>query len=305
MRWLVLVAICGCGDDQMQAPIDAAPSVDAAPPQMDAACLSGGLYAFTLDAGAFPPSPDHPSVVVYVPSRFNPTPPLEVVVFIHGFDNCALNIVRDAGVACSDGGVREAYALAAQLEASNRNALLLCPEVAFDQSSSNPGALANPGAFAALLDDTLANLPLGTRNVGRLIVASHSGGYAAAAAIASVGGVQVDELYLFDSLYAETAQFDAWVMSDLGGLATLSRRFADVYTSGGGTLTNSQDMATRAAGWVPAGEIVDDRTTATWPDETYRHGLLFKLSALSHDGVPRYYFERLLSTSSLSARTCP
>src|SRR5262249_22936127 len=101
------------------------------------------------------------------------------------------------------------------------------------------------------------------------------------------------------------AQFDAWVMSDLGDLATLSRRFADVYTQGGGTLANSQAMADRAAGWVPSDEIVDDRSTATWPDATYRHGLLFKLSALSHDGVPRYYFERLLSTSSLSPRTCP
>src|SRR5262249_29584941 len=159
---------------------------------------------------------------VYVPNGFNPTPPLEVVVFIHGFDNCIENIVRDAGTSCTDAGTREAYALAAQLEASGRNALLVCPEVALDQASSNPGHLADPGAFAALLDDTLANLPLGTRNVGKLIVASHSGGYAAAAAIATVGGVRVDELYLFDSLYGQTAQFDAWVMSDLGGLATLS-----------------------------------------------------------------------------------
>jgi hypothetical protein len=70
----------------------------------------------------------------------------------------------------------------------------------------------------------------------------------------------------------------------------------------GGTLANSQAMADRAATWVPASELVDDRTSSTWPDSTYAHGLLFKFSMLSHDGVPRYYFGKLVSTSSLPAR---
>ena len=65
-----------------------------------------------------------------------------------------------------------------------------------------------------------------------------------------------------------------------------------------------QAMADRAAGWVGAdsGALVDDRTTSTWPPETYAHGLLFKSSALSHDGVPRYYFQQLLQTSGLRGR---
>jgi hypothetical protein len=50
--------------------------------------------------------------------------------------------------------------------------------------------------------------------------------------------------------------------------------------------------------------LVDDRTTATWPDDTYRHGLLFKESALTHDGVPRYCFEHMLATSTLAMRRC-
>ena len=38
----------------------------------------------------------------------------------------------------------------------------------------------------------------------------------------------------------------------------------------------------RAADWVASDPsvLVDDRTTDTWPDETYHHGLLFKRSAL-------------------------
>jgi hypothetical protein len=84
----------------------------------------------------------------------------------------------------------------------------------------------------------------------------------------------------------------------------VSGRFADVYTTSGGTLANSQAMADRAASWVTpdGGALVDDRTTATWPDATYAHPLLFKHSALSHDGVPAYYFGKLVGTSSLPAR---
>jgi len=80
------------------------------------------------------------------------------------------------------------------------------------------------------------------------------------------------------------------------------RRFTDVYTSTGGTDTNSIAMADRAAGWVSADPsvLLDDRTTATLTDADYHHGLIFKHSALSHNDVPRYYVERLLATSPLA-----
>ena len=53
--------------------------------------------------------------------------------------------------------------------------------------------------------------------------------------------------------------------------------------------------------WVgtDGGTLVDDRTSSTWTPDIYAHGLLFKFSALAHDGVPRYYFGQLLQTSSL------
>ena len=266
----------------------------------------------TLDAGAFAPTAAHPSALVYVPSRFDPTPPLSLIVYLHGFDNCVDNIVRDAGAACTPGGpVRSAYALAAQLESSGKNALLLAPELDFDQATGDPGNLGSAGGLKALVAETLADLAplLGTVTVadlGTLVLVSHSGGYQAAAAIATRGGLPVSELYLLDSLYGNSADFDAWVKSDLPGLAgaTPRHRFADVYTSGGGTLANSQAMADRARGWAlpDGGVLVDDRTTATWPEETYHHGLLFKLSGLSHDGVPRYYFGQLVQSSQLQAR---
>jgi len=241
--------------------------------------------------------------------------PTELVVYVHGFNNCVENIVGETSMACTPGGPkRNAFSLAAQLEQSGRNALLICPEVAFDQASGAAGKLATQGGLKAMLAETLAELPppIGPIDLAehdQLIIATHSGGYVAAAAMATIGDVRVDELWLFDSLYGRTSSFDSWVMGDIPSFATSmpARRFANVYTSGGGTYANSQAMADRAAGWVTGDPsvLLDDRTTATLTDAEYQHGLIFKLSGLSHDDVPRKYFSRLLATSSLPARTCP
>ena len=307
---LATLGSAGCGDDA------AITSPDAATVMPDAqTCLPRATYPLTIDAGAFPPSPDHPSVVVVSPEGFDPTAPTELVVYIHGFDNCVTNIVGDTPQACTPGGaLRNAYSLAAQLEQSGRNALLVCPEVAFDQATGNPGQLGTANGMRAMLAETLAALPaplgpLDVAKVGTVIIASHSGGYVAAAAMATIGGIPVSELWLFDSLYGETTSFDGWVMQDLAGLATTtpSRRFSDVYTSGGGTLSNSQAMAARAAGWVASDPsiLIDDRSMMPLPDASYHHGLIFKFTGLAHDDVPRMYFAPMLATSSLSARTCP
>lgn len=297
-----LTAACG---DQGGLDPDAG-ATDAAPPP----CTGRATHALTIDAGAFPPSPDHPSVVVYVPEGFDATAPIDLVVFVHGFNNCVTNIVGDANQACTPGGpLRNAYQLGSQLEQAGVNALLVAPEVAYDQATGDPGALGTAGGFRALLEETLLAVPpplgpIGFASVGRVIVAAHSGGYRATAAMITIGDVRVDEVWLFDALYGSTVSFDQWVMLDLASFAAPTRRFANVYTTGGGTLANSQAMADRVAMWVDPSVLVDDRTTGTWPDATYHHGLLFKLSALSHDDVPRYYFERMLATSSLAPRRC-
>jgi len=310
---ILALALAGCGaaatsggSDGGAPPGDLSASAPSDGGGSDGATSDGSAaatYLLTLDAGAFPPTTAHPSALVYLPRGFDPTPPLAVVVFIHGFSNCVENVVRDAGGECTpDGGTRAAYALSAQLEATGKNALLLVPEIDYDQQTGAPGNLGTSDGFKALLAETLADLsgPLHgatVADVGTLIVTSHSGGYQAAAGIASKGGVPVDEIDLFDSLYGNTADFDAWAKA-----VTAGKRFADVYTQGGGTLSNSQAMATRAQAWVPAAELLDDRTTDTLTDAQYAHELLFKLSGLSHDGVPAYYFGKLVGTSVLAPK---
>jgi len=305
---ILALLLAGCGSSAPAGGADAGSDADlAATGPTDGGVTTtddAATYLLTLDAGAFAPTTAHPSALVYVPRNFDPTPPLSVIVFIHGFSNCVENVVRDAGGECTpDGGTRAAYSLASQLEATGKNAILVVPEIDYDAQTGNPGALGNSDGFKAFLTETLADLsgPLHgatLADVGTVIVSSHSGGYQTAAAIASKGGVPgVVEVDLLDSLYGNTADFDAWAMTVAPG-----KRFADVYTSGGGTLANSQAMATRAQAWVPADQLLDDRTTDTLTDAQYAHELIFKMSGLTHDGVPAYYFGKFVGTSVLAPK---
>ncbi len=269
--------------------------------------LKTGTQLLWLDHGAFPQDPAHPSALLYVPAAFDPTPPVALVVYLHGHNNCVTNIVGKTSGPCTPGGkARTAFALIEQLESSQRNALLLCPELAFDLASSAPGALGVPDGLLTFVTEVLATMspPMFVPgDLGPIVVASHSGGYAAAAALATVGGLPVSQVWLFDSLYAKSAEFESWLKDDLDSFATpgWSRRFMDVYTDGGGTADDSQALAATVAPWFGPNAFVHDTTFATWTLDQYDHGVLFKRSMLSHDGVPKYYFRKLLETSGLGA----
>jgi hypothetical protein len=270
----------------------------------------GKTIELQLTNGVFPPhAPDLPNAIIYIPVGFDPTQPLSIVVYIHGFNNCIRNAIAPMNGTCVPGGaVHNAYDLANQLEASGKNALLLLPEVAFEQSSAAIGNLANDGSFLALVQEALGDISAdvngqGAADVRELIISPHSGAYAAAGAIVSHGGMTVDEVWLLDSLYGNVADFEAWIQSDEPAYRpSFTRRLTSVYTLNGGTLANSQAMATTVGSWFnnDATVILDDRTTDTLTTDQYAHGLIFKRTALAHDDVPRYYFQEFLSTSVFS-----
>jgi hypothetical protein len=273
-----------------------------------------GARTVDLRLPSLPVEEDHPGAVVYIPARFDPRPPIAVVVYLHGLGNCARNVIRAQDGPCGrDGRPRQSANLAAQLEASGRNALLVVPEVAFDQDSNDPGRLGEPEALRTVLAEVLEGLlptvpNRGMADLGRLVVACHSAGYRTAAAVAVSGGLPISELHLLDALYGETEDFDRWVRAELDLIARLPprARFASIYSLDAGTLGDSQVMTGRARQWLTeAGldldALVDDRTTVTWTPAEFRHGLLFKETGLSHVNVPRFYFGRLLATSVLPA----
>lgn len=270
----------------------------------------GRLVPLSLQRAAIAPPAGRPSAVAYLPQRFDASAPLHVLVYLHGWNNCVENVVRPVGAACRSGGaVRQGFNLAGQVEAANKNLLLLVPELSFDKESSSAGNLEQAGYFRALLDEALRALApqLGGRtvaNVATVTVASHSGGYNAAAAVVARGSVPVTQIALFDSLYAREADFLAFLQSNKGDLGAQpwsgARRFLTVYTDGGGTTSVNRDLAGKAAGLgLPAAALQDDRTTSTWDLARFQHGVLFKRSALSHDDTARYYLTRFLLSSRL------
>jgi hypothetical protein len=64
-------------------------------------------------------------------------------------------------------------------------------------------------------------------------------------------------------------------------------------------------MATRASSWLGdaglAASLLADDTTDTLPASAYAHPVLFKLSALAHEDVPKYYFQEFAASAGFAA----
>lgn len=301
--FLLLVAVA-CAE-----PVEDAALGDFAAPGEDgkadgASAVGQTLVLRGLEHAAF--ATTDTDAVVYIPAGYDPDEgPIDAVVFLHGHRNCAENVVRARNGACTArGAVRQAYNLSAQLEASGKRAILIVPQLGFDAASSDPGALGNEGGFDALLMEIGARLePVFGFAVtwwewGDIAIFSHSGGYRAAAAIATVGGYPVRELYLLDSFYGADEELAAWIEEDVESFEAGSswrRRFGSFYT-GGEPQTRSIALASRMAS---APSLIDDRTTRTWSEVDHDRGLMFKRSGLGHDAIVRWYFGRVLAASEL------
>lgn len=267
-------------------------------------------YVYTLASQAFPDS-GHPGALVHVPPDFDATRSFGVVLYVHGFKNCVQNCVGITASSCTPmAAPRAAYNLVAQFDALHLQALLVLPEVAYDQASGDPGRLGQAQGLRDFLDELfsihIASVlgPHRVEDLGRITIMSHSGGYQVAALAATIGGVpQVREIDLLDSLYGEITRFDQFVMTHVarpvvGPDPFGPWRFASVYTDTGGTAAHSTAMAMRAATWVSSPDVMRwDDTYGTLAESDYQQPLLFKRTELSHDDVPRYYFSQFAASS--------
>jgi len=298
-------------------------------------CLGAGppllprSYLFTLENQGFA---GHPGALVYVPTNFalrkdeeTSSYRLNLVVWIHGFNNCVSNVVRNQDESCncsSSQDVRVGYNLIDQFESaslavassstsssSTTNTLFIAAEVAYDLASDAPGRWAEQGLFKKFVDELLdennmtpilgldpLEASLSSANVDRIRIFSHSGGYFVIGNMYTVGGLQQStrELVLFDSLYADFPQFDAFCEANMQhfGNGNADYRFSSLYTKSGGTYDNNVAMAARAMTWAKQANMsssyyydnslqpLDDAVIAQFP-------LLFKLMNLTHDEIPQ------------------
>lgn len=316
MRRRVALLACLATSALACGPIDTfGDASDAAPADSSLDATSDGAtyertYLFTLDAQAFPES-GHPGALVHLPPGFDRAQPFGVVVFVHGFENCIANCVETDATSCTPGAApRSAFGLIDQFDRAHVPAVLVLPEVAYDEATGDPGQLGATNGLRAFLDElfSVQMAPIiGAHTVGdlgRVILLSHSGGYRVAAAAATIGGVpQLREVDLLDSLYGSIASYDAFVMEHVAPLQPSPDRygrwrFGSVYTDTGGTDANNVSMAMRATAWVASPDaMLWDDTYATLAPADYGHPLIFKRSELGHDGVVRYYFEQFVRAS--------
>src|SRR3989338_579208 len=272
----------------------------------------------------------HPGALVLIPAGFNlQAQQFSIVVYIHGFHNCIENCVLPtiSGCNCTAGAQhRDAYSLLDQFAEASANSsntfqlqtIFVAIEVAYDQASSDPGRWATPGLFAAFLDELLSRPYLGqylgpnrtaASSINSLRIFSHSGGYQVAADLFAVGALPdlVLEIVLLDSLYGATAIFNNYVGDALGrdrlGTGPGQVKFQSIYTDNGGTAANNVQMAqnlqTLLAAKGQSSLLLFDQTFDTLsPTQYASYPLLFKRTDLSHNDVPRYFFQQFLQWSN-------
>ena len=186
------------------------------------------------------------TVIVFVPHhvRIAPQERVSAVVHFHGHNSTAERAMQ-------------AHELREQLFDSKQNAILIIPQGPLMAADSSAGKLEAPGGLARMLNDVLTTLQapeavtaLGASairagaRIGTVCLSAHSGGYHAAACSVRAGGVEVNEVYLFDALYADADAFRDWVVSGKGKSIRSRHKLVSYY--GVGT-TEAQSLELLAA----------------------------------------------------------
>ena len=253
--------------------------------------LEGGTYLFDMENGAFP---NQTAAAVFIPRGYDPSRPLDLAIYFHGFGNCVENVLRDADGRCAPGGAtHHSSHLAAQFDAAGVNGVLVLPEIRREERTGDPGRFRRRGATAAFLHELLAVKlapVLGARDVGsvrNICLMGHSGAYTAMAAVIQAGDVaeQLRDVVLVDALYGNSNVFGGWIRADAA-----NRRLVDAYTNDAGTAANSVSLASSLRGQLGAALSWDDRSGPDpQPQEIPRHGAVFKRSALDHTAASRVW----------------
>jgi len=165
------------------------------------------------------------SVLVIIPETYKKKSTVDIMIFFHGWGN-------------SKDTCDQKFNLAKQLEASEKNMLLIIPEGAKFAPDSFNGKLCDDGGFTRFIDELLDSLQedkiIHTKKIGRIILSGHSGGYYVMAHILRWGGYtdKISDVVIFDGLYWLEEDYMQWLIDHDG-------RLVNIYTENGGTKDNS------------------------------------------------------------------
>jgi len=142
---------------------------------------------------------------------------VDYVVHFHGHSNTVAKTFAN-------------HKLREQFSLSLQNAILVVPQGPVNVVDSDCGKLESKNGLRNLLKEVHELLRkekvVGKKQqIGRIILTSHSGGYKCTAMSIKLGGIEVSEVFLFDSLYSYTEVFYEWLKAS----KAKGRRLINVY----------------------------------------------------------------------------
>jgi len=163
------------------------------------------------------------TVGIFIPEGYRQGKTVNYVVHFHGWSNHASQVL-------------DRYHLREQMKAAGVNAILLVPQGPKDAQDSGGGKLElDPGAFKLLISEVTEFLTqqgkLHTHTIGKIVLSTHSGGYAVTSAILDHGGLtdHITDVLLFDSSYGGLDWFAIWIAHSPG--PHHSRRLVSIFTA--------------------------------------------------------------------------
>lgn len=210
------------------------------------------------------------SVSVIVPPHFKSHKKVDLVFWFHGWYNTI-----DSS--------NKIFRLQEQFISSGKNAILVIPEEAVNAPDSYGGKLEQSERFNFLVYEVLEQLKnrsllhKNTR-LGNIVLAGHSGAYRVIAHILDRGGVEVQEVILFDGLYGQVDKFEKWITSKK------EHHFVHLFTSeGGGTEEVSYNFMKKLQDSVIAFSFKEEYLVKV--NDLKRERVLFIKSKLGHNEV--------------------
>jgi hypothetical protein len=179
--------------------------------------------------------------------------------------------------------------------------VLVVPELAVNAPDSFGGKLEEKGGFSRMVNELVARLSadglIRTTRVGSIVLAGHSGAFEVIGKILMHGDLaaNIDEVVLFDGLYAFIGQYCRWIESGAG-------RFVSVIAADGEVNTDVDALMDLLRNDRVAFDLSPDDPATDLQVMASR--VVFLASSSDHFGVVHDHdeFRRILSVSQVFGR---
>jgi len=235
--------------------------------------------------------------MVYVRSDFDPSKPIHLAVYNHGFGSTVTS-------ALSKNQIRE------MMSHAEPNTVLMLPEWQTNPGSrsGNSGTLGQQNKFAAMVQETLQKTPAlqgaSLSNIDRVDIIAHSAGYSPTEkeiyrnpALSN----KVRSITLLDSLY-DRHGFDQWLQSNIADLSAGRKQFYNFSNSS--TASNSRAQANFVASLLRSRGLPTNNYVADYSggDQVGRHGaamaqrsIVFASTNVRHLDIPGKYIGQTMT----------